>query len=348
MDALKTAVEQRLDQMRQENSLKLEEMRATVDEKLQTTLDTRLGDSFNRVVEQLERVHKGIGEVQSLASNVGDLKRVLSNIKVRGTLGELQLGQLLEQFLSPEQFIRNARVNDETNEVVEFAIKLPGRDGERFLLLPIDAKFPQEDYDRLVLASEAGDAEQVAFAIKNLEVRVRSFAKAIQDKYICPPNTTEFAILFLPTEGLYAEILRRPGLFEQLQRDHRVTLAGPTTLSAILNAFQMGFRSMALEKRSSEVWEILGAVRGEFGKYNQVVEKLSKQLGYAARSVDNLGTRTRAMTRKLRAVETLPAEKAAIVLGIEASIEGEPDLEGDQTDSKEAISEIQDTPGDLA
>ncbi len=313
--ALKQTVEGRLDAIRVENATKLDEMRQTVDEKLHATLESRLGESFNRVVEQLERVHKGVGEMQTLAAGVGDLKKVLSNVRVRGTFGEVQLATLLEQFLSPEQFIKNAQVKENSQERVEYAIRLPGRDSGEDVLLPVDAKFPLEDYERLVSASEEGDAVAVAEASKELEIRVRSFARTIRDKYISTPRTTEFAILFLPTESLYAEILRRPGLFEQLQRECHVVLTGPTTFTALLNALQIGFRSLAIEKRSSEVWKILGAVGNEFGKYNEVVDKLSKQLGTAAKSVENLGIRTRAMNRKLRDVEKLPEDTAQILLG---------------------------------
>jgi len=314
-DALKQAVEGRLDAIRSESASKLDEMRKTVDERLQSTLETRLGESFNRVVEQLERVHKGIGEMQSLATGVGDLKRMLTNVRVRGTFGEVQLCMLLDQFLSPEQFAKNVQVKDGSQERVEFAIRLPGQDSDSEVLLPIDAKFPQEDYERLMAAAESGDAVGVAEAAEELENRVRQCAKTIREKYITPPRTTDFAILFLPTEGLYAEVLRRPGVFEQIQREYHVTLTGPTTLTALLNALQMGFRSLAIGKRSSEVWHILGAVRNEFGKYNEVVDRLSKQLNTAAKSVENLGMRTRAMNRKLRDVEKLPDATAQIVLG---------------------------------
>lgn len=319
--SLRSSVEQRLDALRTENMAKLEEMRKTVDEKLQSTLEVRLGELFNRVVEQLERVHKGIGEMQSLAAGVGDLKKVLSNVRVRGTFGELQLGTLLEQFLSPEQFVKNAQVKENSQERVEFAVKLPGRDADGEILLPVDAKFPQDDYERLLSAAEAGDVEAVAEASKALESRIRLFAKTISDKYIAPPRTTEFAILFLPTESLYAEVLRRPGLFESIQRDHHVTLTGPTTFTALLNALQMGFRSLAIEKRSSEVWKILGAVRNEFGKYNDVVDRLAKQLDTAAKSVESLGVRTRAMDRKLRNVEVLPNHASQVLLGAETTEE---------------------------
>ncbi len=315
LDSVRQAVEDRLETLRKENSAKLDEMRQTVDEKLQSTLETRLGESFKRVVEQLERVYTGIGEMKSLAAGVGDLKKVLSNVSVRGALGEIQLARLLEQLLSPEQYIENATVRDATQERVEFAIRLPGHDADSEVLLPIDAKFPQEDYQRLLEAAEIGDTDAVAAAGQALETRVRQFAETIQKKYIAPPRTTDFAVLFLPTEGLYAEVLRRPGLFERLQREQHVTLAGPTTLTALLNALQMGFRSLAIQKRSSEVWQVLGAVRTEFTKYNAVVDKLGKQLGSAASSVEALGVRTRAMGRKLRDVETLPTPEAEALLG---------------------------------
>jgi len=334
-ETLKQTVEGRLDAIRSESATKLEEMRKTVDEKLQSTLETRLGESFTRVVEQLERVHKGIGEMQTLAAGVGDLKKVLSNVRVRGTFGEVQLAMLLEQFLSPEQYVKNAQVKDASQERVEFAIRFPGRDAEGEVLLPVDAKFPQDDYERLLAAAELGDAEAVSAAAKDLENRIKLFAKTIKEKYIAPPRTTDFAILYLPTESLYAEVLRRPGLFEQLQRDYHVTLTGPTTFTALLNAFQMGFRSLAIEKRSSEVWQILGAVRGEFGKYNEVVEKLSKQLSTAAKSVETLGVRTRAMNRKLRDVEKLPEATAEILLG-PALVEAEEEAEGDEAPESHA------------
>lgn len=342
-DALKQTVEGRLDAIRNESATKLEEMRKTVDERLQSTLETRLGESFNRVVEQLERVHKGIGEMQSLAAGVGDLKRVLSNVRVRGTFGEVQLGMLLEQFLAPEQYIKNAQVKDESQERVEFAIRLPGRDADGEVLLPIDAKFPHEDYNRLVAASELGDGDAVNKAADELENTIKSCAKTIREKYLAPPRTTDFAILFLPTEGLYAEVLRRPGLFEQIQREYHVTLTGPTTLTALLNALQMGFRSLAIEKRSSEVWHILGAVKNEFGKYNEVVDRLSKQLSTAAKSVESLGMRTRAMSRKLRDVEKLPDETAQIVLG-PAIDESDEDAEAGEPQAEQVAKEYVGSP----
>jgi DNA recombination protein RmuC len=333
-DSLRTAVEGRLDAIRQESATKLDEMRQTVDEKLQTTLETRLGESFNRVVEQLERVHKGIGEMQTLAANVGDLRNVLTNVKVRGTYGEVQLALLLEQFLSPDQFVKNASVRPDGSERVEYAIKFPA-DGDQ-VLLPIDSKFPREDYDHLQEAIAAGDAKLIARYRRDLENKIKGCAKDISSKYICPPHTLDFAILFIPTESLYAEVLRQPGLFEQLQRDYRVMIAGPTNLAALLTSFQLGFRSLALQKRSSEVWQLLGAIKTEFDRYGTVVNTLSKQLTTASNSVESLGRRTRAMSRKLKGVETLSDEKTAEgLLGFSAEdlIEGS---EGGVMAAKEA------------
>jgi DNA recombination protein RmuC len=309
-EALRHAVEARLDAIRVENAQKLDEMRQTVDEKLQATLETRLGESFNRVVEQLTRVHEGIGEMKNLAANVGDLKNVLTNVKIRGTFGEVQLSLLLEEFLAPGQYACNVAIKPGTSERVEFAIKYRVGDAEE-LLLPVDAKFPRDDYEHLLEASEAGDAPLMAHFRKQLEARIKACARDIRDKYIDPPTTTPFAILFLPTEGLFAEVLRQPGLFEFLQHEYRVTLAGPTTFAAILNAFQMNFRSVAIAKRSNEVWKLLGAVRTEFSRYNEVVAKIEKQLGAAATSVESLGRRTRVMTRTLKTVELLPEDGTA-------------------------------------
>ncbi len=312
--ALRESVEGRLDALRQDNSAKLDEMRRTVDEKLQNTLEARLGESFTRVVEQLNRVHEGLGEMKSLASNVGDLKSVLTNVKVRGTYGEVQLALILEQFLAPHQYVKDARLNDRSLERVEYAVKFPGRGDSGEVLLPIDAKFPRETFERLIEASEMGQIEAAQQLRKDLEAQIKKCAKDIRDKYVLPPATTDFAVMFLPTESLYAEVLRQPGLFEVLQRDYRVTVAGPTTLSALLSALQVGFRTLAIEKRSSEVWQILGAVKTEFGKYNGVVEGLAKQLDTAMKSVEKLGTRTRAMDRSLRGVHDLPDAKAAEAL----------------------------------
>ncbi len=327
-EMLRQTVETRLDLLRTENAAKLDEMRKTVDEKLQTELEKRLGESFRTVSEQLDRVHKGLGEMQNLATGVGDLKKVLTNVKTRGIWGEVQLGMLLEQFLSPDQYIANAQVKQGSAERVEYAIRFASREGEGDLLLPIDAKFPQEDYQRLIEAAERSDVEAVAVAAAELEKRVKSFAKTISDKYINPPVTTDYAILFLPTEGLFAEVLRRPGLQEQIQRDWRVTIAGPTTLTSLLSAFQLGFRSLAIQKRSSEVWQILGAVRAEFAKHGEVVQRLKNQLDTASRTIERLGTRTNAMNRKLRDVEMLPAGNAQTLLGL-TNTAGEPDDEAE-------------------
>lgn len=315
-EALRQTVEGRLDAIRTENMSKLDEMRKTVDEKLQSTLEARLGESFRLVSQQLESVHKGLGEMQTLAAGVGDLKKVMTNVKARGVWGEIQLGNLLEQFLAPDQYIQNAQIRDDSQERVEFAVRFPGRGSDKELLLPIDAKFPQEDFGRIVAAAEVGDASGIEAAASALETRITSYAKTIREKYIHSPITTDFAILFLPTEGLYAEVLRRPGLSEHLQREHHVTLAGPTTLAAMLNAFQMGFRSLAIEKRSSEVWKILGAVRTEFQKHGDVVTSLRRQLNTAIGTIDKLDVRSRAMNRRLKDVEALPEATATSMLAL--------------------------------
>jgi len=300
-------VAEQLNRLRGENTEKLEQMRQTVDEKLQGTLEKRLGESFRQVSERLEQVHKGLGEMQSLANGVGDLKRVLTNVKTRGAWGEVQLGALLDQILTPDQYLRETPTRPGGAERVEYAIRLPGRgEGEPEVLLPIDSKFPNEDYERLQLAVERADPEAVESAARALEARVKSFARDIRDKYLAPPHTTDFAILFLPTEGLYAEVLRRPGLLDLIQRDFRVTLAGPTTLIALLNALSMGFRTLAIQKRSSEVWEILGAVKTEFGKYGDVLDKVQKKIQEASKSIDDVAVRRRAIDRRLRGVESLP------------------------------------------
>lgn len=336
-ESLRQTVEGRLDAIRTENLTKLEEMRKTVDEKLQTTLEARLGESFRLVSQQLESVHKGLGEMQTLAAGVGDLKKVMSNVKIRGTWGEIQLGNLLEQFLSPDQYLQNAQIREDSQERVEFAVRLPGRGDDKEVLLPIDAKFPQEDFARLVAAADCSDAGGVEEAAVALESKMKGYAKTIRDKYIYSPTTTDFAILFLPTESLYAEMLRRPGLFEHLQREHHVTLAGPTTLAAMLNAFQMGFRSLAIEKRSSEVWKILGGVRSEFEKHGDVVDSLRKQLNTAVNTIDKLGVRTRAMTRKLRDVEVLPDSAATAMLALN---EAETSDDDDETSEEFAAEPI--------
>jgi DNA recombination protein RmuC len=316
---IRTTIEQRLKDIETNNATKLEEMRRTVDEKLHATLEQRLGESFKQVSDRLEQVHRGLGEMQTLAAGVGDLKKVLTNVKTRGTWGEVQLEALLEQLLTADQYAKNVATVPKSAERVEFAIKLPGRqDPEGVAVpvwLPIDAKFPREDYERLIEAQERADPVAVEEASRALETRIRAEARAIAEKYVAPPHTTDFALLFLPTEGLYAEVLRRPGLTDMLQRDYRVTIAGPTTLTALLNSLQMGFRTLAIEKRSSEVWQVLGAVKAEFGKFGDVLAKTKSQLETVTRSIEAAETRTRMMNRKLRDVEALPGEQASGLLG---------------------------------
>ncbi len=315
---LRTTVEVRLDRIQADNAGRLEEMRKTVDEKLQGTLEKRLGESFKMVSERLEQVHKGLGEMQNLASGVGDLKRVLTNVKARGTWGEVQLGNLLEQMLTPDQYDKNVATRPNSNERVEYAIRLPGGDEDeaKCVWLPIDAKFPKEDYERLVEASERGDPAAVEEDVKSLELRIKAEAKDIKNKYLDPPNTTDFGILFLPTEGLYAEVLRRPGLTDVLQRDCRVAVAGPTTFAALLNSLQMGFKTLAIQKRSSEVWNVLGAVKTEFAKFGGVIDKIQKKLQEASNEIDNARKRSRALERKLRTVDELPGPQAQALLGL--------------------------------
>jgi DNA recombination protein RmuC len=315
-DKLRETVESQLRHIQEDTAKKLEQMRATVDEKLHDTLEKRLGESFKLVSERLELVHKGLGEMQSLASGIGDLKKVLTNVKTRGTFGEIQLGSLLEQILAPEQYETNVATKKGSAGRVEFAVKLPGRDEDQrhTVWLPIDAKFPQEDYLRLLDAQEAGSVDLVAEASKQLDRAVRESARAIRDKYLAPPDTTDFGIMFLPTEGLYAEVLRRPGLFESLQREYKVIVTGPTTLAALLNSLQMGFRTLAIEKRSSEVWTLLGAVKTEFATFGAILDKTSKKLQEAGNSIDAAATRSRAIERKLRDVQALPSGEAAVLL----------------------------------
>jgi DNA recombination protein RmuC len=315
---LRTALNERLAAIQADNTAKLEEMRRTVDEKLHNTLEQRLGESFKLVSERLEHVHKGLGEMQTLAAGVGDLKKVLTNVKVRGTWGEVQLEQLLEQMLTADQYAKNVATRPGSREVVEFAIRLPGREeGAGPIWLPIDAKFPLEDYQRLVEAQETGDLAGLEQAGKALETRIKLEAKQLRDKYLEPPHTTDFGLLFLPIEGLYAEVIRRPGLSDQLQRDYRVTVTGPTTLAALLNSLQMGFRTLAIEKRSSEVWKVLGAVKTEFGKFGGILEKTKKKLDEARNTIDDAERRTRVMSRKLTQVEELPAAESQALLGSE-------------------------------
>lgn len=318
MDTLRIAVETKLAQLQADNAAKLEEMRRTVDEKLQGTLERRLGESFQLVSERLEQVHKGLGEMQTLASGVGDLKKVLTNIKVRGTWGEMQLGNLLEDILVPDQYAQNVATKSGSPDRVEFAIKLPGRgdQDDQVVWLPIDAKFPKEDYERLVDASERSDLEAVEEAGRQLETRLKAEAKDIRDKYLDPPQTTDFGILYLSTEGLFAEVLRRPGLVATLQREYRVNVAGPTTLAALLNSLQMGFRTLAIEKRSSEVWNVLGAVKNEFHKFGDVIDKVQKKIQEAGNQIDSARTRTRVIEKKLKGVQELPAAEARTLLDI--------------------------------
>lgn len=313
-EAARTQAEQ-MQRLLEATERRLEQMRATVDEKLHATLEKRLGDSFRQVAERLEQVHKGLGEMQTLARDVGSLQRVLANVKTRGILGEVQLQGLLEQVFAPEQYAANVATVPGSSERVEFALRLPGRraDGEP-LWLPIDAKFPREDYERLLDAQERADAPAAEAAARALETRLKTEAKTIRDKYLAPPHTTDFAILFVPTEGLYAEALRRPGLVEALQREHKVVLAGPTTLLATLNSLQMGFRTLALEQRSAEVWEVLGAVKTEFSRFGDVLARTKKKLEEAQGAIDAAEVRTRAMARQLKGVEALPEARAAELL----------------------------------
>ena len=312
---MRTTLEAQLTQLQQTNATKLDEMRATVDEKLHATLQARLGESFKQVADRLEQVHKGLGEMQTLATGVGDLKHLLTNVKTRGMFGEAQLEALLEQVLVPDQYAAQIATRPGSKHVVDFAIKLPGKsDTLDCLWLPIDAKFPNEDYERLLDAQQRADKADADAAAKGLEARIRLEAKSIADKYIAPPHTTDFAILFLPTEGLYAEVLRRPGLMESLQRDHRITLAGPTTLLAMLGSLQMGFRTLALEKRSSEVWQVLGAVKTEFEKFGSVLAKVKSQTETVLNTLNSAETRSRAMGRALRQVEALPEPQAQALL----------------------------------
>lgn len=315
---VRQTLEAQLAQLQQTNATKLDEMRATVDEKLHNTLHTRLGESFKQVAERLEQVHKGLGEMQTLAAGVGDLKHLLSNVKTRGMFGEAQLAALLEQVFVADQYAAQVATRPGSKNVVDFAIKLPGKteDGAP-LWLPIDAKFPNEDYERLLDAQLRADAAAAEAAAKALEARIRLEAKSIAEKYVEPPHTTDFAILFLPTEGLYAEVLRRPGLMEALQREHRVTLAGPTTLLAMLSSLQMGFRTLALEKRSSEVWQVLGAVKTEFGKFGDVLSKVKSQTETVLNTLSSAEVRSRAMGRALRQVEALPDAQAQALLPVD-------------------------------
>ncbi|MDQ6809166.1 MAG: DNA recombination protein RmuC [Verrucomicrobiota bacterium] len=313
LEALRSIVDLRLKQLQEDNAQQIDKMRATVDEKLQGTLEKRLGESFKQVSDRLEQVHQGLGAMQQLASDVGGLQKVLTNVKTRGGWGEVQLGSLLEQLLTADQFARNVKTRDDSGENVEYAIKLPGGENGKPVWLPIDAKFPTEDYQRLIVAQDSGDAVAIETSMKGLETQLRKSAKDICSKYINPPNTTDFGIMFLPTEGLYAEAIRRVGLVEQVQRDCRVVFAGPTTLAALLNSLQMGFRTLAIQKRSSEVWNLLAAVKGDFGKFGDLLDGVKKKLDQAAGTIEDASRKSRTIERKLRNVQELPAAERSSV-----------------------------------
>ena len=310
LEKVRDVVETRLRMMQEDNSQKLEKMRETVDEKLHSTLEKRLGESFKIVSERLEKVHEGLGEMQNLASGVGDLKKVLTNVKTRGTWGEIQLETQLEQFLTPEQYEKNVATKKGSRDTVEFAIKLPGRN-DHVVYIPIDAKYPKEDYDRLLEAQDRGDSAAVEESVKAIENRIKLEAKKIRDKYVDPPHTTDFAIMYLITEGLYAEVLRRPGLSDLLQREFRVMVAGPTTIAAVLNSLQMGFRTLAVERRASEVWQLLGTVRNEFVKFGDILDKTHTRLKQASEEIESAARKSRTIERKLKDVQGLPAPLAS-------------------------------------
>lgn len=326
--------EQKLDSVRKSVEERLEQIRATVDEKLHDTLEKRLGESFKLVSDRLDLVHKGLGEMQTLATGVGDLKRVLTNVKTRGTWGEIQLGTLLDEILTLDQYAKNVATKPGSQENVEFAIKLPGRDG-KIVWLPIDAKFPKEDYERLLEAQEEANPELVEELGKSLENKIKLEAKDIRDKYIDPPHTTDFGILFLPTEGLYAEVIRRPGLFSTLQREYKISITGPTTIAAFLNSLQMGFRTLAIEKRASEIWNLLGAVKAEFGKFGALLDKTHKQLAAASNTIEGAARKSRTIEKRLKDVEELPIRQEAELLGDIETIDTE--LEEDKLSPDSSI-----------
>jgi DNA recombination protein RmuC len=321
LERIRSTLDSRVKELQEGNEKKLDEMRETVDEKLQDNLERRLGESFRLVSDRLEAVHKGLGEMQTLATGVGDLKRVLTNVKARGTWAEVQLGAILEQILTPEQWAKNVCVKDESLERVEYAIRLPGlkTDPEACVWLPIDSKFPHEDYLRLQEAAERADPVAVQAATDALVRTVRAAAKDIHDKYVNPPNTTDFGIMFLATEGLYAEVLRQPAFVEDLQQRYRVIVAGPTTLAAILSSLRIGFQTLIIEQRATEVWRVLGAVKTEFGKFGKVLDKVKRQLNTASRTIEQTGARSRAMERRLRSVEQLPEAEALKILALPSS-----------------------------
>jgi DNA recombination protein RmuC len=317
LGAILQGVTRQIKDLQEGNEKKLDEMRHVVDEKLQGALERRLGESFKLVSDRLEAVQRGLGEMQSLATGVGDLKRVLTNVRTRGTFGEVQLGAILEQILTPDQYERNVKPRPDSREAVEFAVRLPGTGAARHqhVWLPIDSKFPHEDYGRLLSAVEAADPKAVSDAGEALARAVRLSAQTIRQKYVSPPHTTDFAILFVPTEGLYAELLRRPGFVESLQQDQRIVIAGPTTLAALLNSLRIGFRTLAIEQRASEVWKVLAAVKGEFAKFGEVLDRVKKQLQTVGNTIEETGVRTRAITRQLRDVEELPGAQAQLDFG---------------------------------
>ncbi|HHX15545.1 MAG TPA: DNA recombination protein RmuC [Fibrobacter sp.] len=321
INQMRETMERRFQSIQSDNNEKLEKMRLTVDEKLHKTLETRLGESFKIVSDRLEQVQKGLVEMQTLASGVGDLKRVLSNVKTKGVLGEYQLASILEQMLTHAQYEQNVKTKKGSNNIVEFAVKIPSKsETEDSIWLPIDAKFPSDDYERLLNAYDEVDVGAVEEHKKKLEVKIKNFAKDIKEKYIDPPHTTDFAILFLPFEGLYAEVLRIPGLFEYVQRNYKITIVGPTTISAFLSSLQIGFRSLAVEKRTSEIWELLGAVRTEFEKFGLVLENVKSKLDLASREIDQAGVRSRAIERQLKNVQSLPESQATAILGESTSL----------------------------
>lgn len=326
LSEVRTTMETQLAQLQQSNTAKLDEMRKTVDEKLQSTLEARLGESFKQVADRLEQVHKGLGEMQTLAVGVGSLQRVLTNVKTRGVFGEVQLEALLEQVLTPEQYARQVETKPRSGQRVDFAIRFPGRgDDGAPVWLPIDAKFPRDDYERLIDAHERADAAGAEAAAKALETRIRVEAKSIAENYLAAPHTTDFAILFLPVESLYAEVLRRPGLMDAIQRQHRVTLAGPTTLLAMLNSLHMGFRTLALERQASEVWKVLGAVKTEFERYGEWVARIKEQVAKASDTIDKADTRAKQMRLALRKVEALPEAQSQALLPPTADTDSEAD-----------------------
>jgi len=324
LDKLRATIQEQMKSLQEGNEKKLDQMRQTVDEKLQSTLEKRLGESFKHVSERLEAVQRGLGEMQSLATGVGDLKRVLTNVKTRGTWGEVQLGVLLEQILTPDQYQKDVQTVEGSRDIVEYAIRLPGPadNPDTPVWLPIDSKFPQEDYQRLVDAAEAADSQAVAKYQAALIRSIKHSAREISSKYLSPPRTTDFAYLFLPTEGLYSEVLRQPGLVESLQQEYRVVIAGPSTLAAMLNSLRMGFRTLAIEQRSSEVWNVLAAVKTEFGKFGETLGKLRRQLETASNTIDQTNVRTRAMERKLRDIEELPTDASVKLLGLDETEPG--------------------------